>query len=693
MSPKSIPTALAVAVAALASALSALAGTSVGSFEIDGNRADDSGPSDLILDWQSPPPNVTKFTDASGSADDIFGQGSKELEPGGWRCVSGSAPGKDDVVNGEIAFRMLGGKQYLFVSFIRAATNGDAHIDYEFNQSKEPNPACPSLLKRTPGDVLISFDTENGGKTIVVRAFRWQGSSSIGTFAELQLGSKGTLWDGGVNIPNTIPGLEPGAFGEASLNLSDTIGQLGCSLFSTVYMKTRASTSITSELKDRTAAQQVNFAVDRPDLANARGAAYGARVNDPLLAIDQTLAPSSSSQSGVGSKRSDNELLNASVPSNGSVLRADVVRSSARSTVTASPAEAVHTSTAETANVNVLNGLVTASAVRGIAVARATGNASSFSSLGSSFKELAVQGVAFDDVTPDTRIELPAAVYGAGSYVLLYERIGSTSRPPATQNSEGTYSADLSVNMIHVHITDQLPLIAGDQPLEVIVSHADAHADFPQTTRCPGAPNQAVSGHAFIGSEATSPAEVPVLVGFVSIPSSGGHDHQDLDQATLPSLTTGAAVSDSSGSLSDTQSSSSSSAQAEGVCALPSAAGCTVAAQLVRSVSNSSSGATGASSNEGDTRLVGITVSGTSVPVEPGPNQRIDIPGVGFVLLNEQFCDSGVSLSSGCADGTGAAGLTVRAIHVFVTVQNNALGLKTGEVIVAEAHSDAMLRK
>src|SRR5439155_12978958 len=107
---------------------------------------------------------------------------------------------------------------------------------------------------------------------------------------------------------------------------------------------------------------------------------------------------------GVASHQSTNELLNASPPSDGSVLRADVVRSSSRSTVTGSPAESVQTGTAETANVNVLNGLVTASAVRAVAVARASGRASSLSSLGSAFKDLAVQGVALSDVTPDTRI-------------------------------------------------------------------------------------------------------------------------------------------------------------------------------------------------------------------------------------------------------------------------------------------------
>ena len=682
----------AVAVFALVISGSTFAGTSVGKFEIDGNRADDSGPGDLILDWDSPPPNLTTFTDGSGQSDDAFGLGSKELAPGGWQCINGSAPSKDDIVGGQVAFRLIGGKQFVYVNFRRAGVNGDAHMDYEFNQSKDPNPACPALPKRTPGDLLLAFDTNNGGATITVRAFRWQGTAVSGTFNELPLGSQGMFWDGAVNIPNTMAGYAPGAFGEAALNLTDTVGQVGCSLFSTVYMKTRSSTSIDAALQDRTAALPVNFAVDRPDLAHARGGSLGASVNDPLLGLNQAFVPVSSSQSGVGSNGSSDQLLNPKVPADGSVLSADVLRSSARSTITQSPAQAVHTGFAEAAGVNVLNGLVTASAVRGVATAVATGHSSSFSSLGSAFKNLVVQGVAMNDVTPNTRVDLPAAVYGLGSYVILYERNGSTSQPPATQNSDGTYVADLSVNMIHVHITDQLPLVAGDQPLDVIVAHADAHADFPQTMRCPGTPNQAVSGHAFIGSEATSPAVLPLLVGFVSIPPSGGHDHQDLDQASLSNLTAGASVSDSSGDLAPTASTSSSYAQAAGVCAFPSPAGCTVGAQLVKSVSSSSAGAAGASSNDGGTQLVGVTVQGTTVPLNAGPNQRIDIPNVGYVILNEQFCDNNAALASHCADGTGAAGLTVRAIHVVVTVPGNPLGLTTGEVIVAEAHSDAMFR-
>src|SRR5919204_3367216 len=468
---------VALWVLALSGSLAAIAGTGVGAFEIDGNRAVDS-PGGLILDWDSPPPNLTTFTDASGQNDDAFGLGSKELQPGGWQCITGSAPGKSDIVSGQVAFRLLSGKQYLYVNFQRAATNGDAHMDYEFNQSTAPNPACPALPKRTPGDILIAFDTDFGGKTIAVRAFRWQGDAVSGTFVELSLGSQGTFWDGAVNIPSTMPGVAAGAFGEAALNLSDTIGAIGCSLFSTVHMNTRSSTAIDSALQDRTAALPVNFAIDRPDLAHASGGGFGASVNDPLLGLNQTLAASSSSQSGVGSKSAQNELLNASLPSDGSVLKADVVRSTSRSSITASPATAVQTSTAETANVNILNGLVKASAVRAVASAQATGHSSSFSSLGSDIKDLVVQGVAMNNVTPNARVDLPIAAFGSGSYVLLYEQIGSTSGPPATQTSGGTYTADLTVNMIHVHITDQLPLIAGDQPVDVIVSHADAHSDF-----------------------------------------------------------------------------------------------------------------------------------------------------------------------------------------------------------------------
>ena len=74
----------------------------------------------------------------------------------------------------------------------------------------------------------------------------------------------------------------------------------------------------------------------------------------------------------------------------------------------------------------------------------------------------------------------------------------------------------------------------------------------------------------------------------------------------------------------------------------------------------------------------------------PPANTRIDLAGLGFVVLNEQFCDNNGTLANRCANGsvTGHAGLTVRGVHLVVTVPNT-LGLAPGvEIIVSEAHSD-----
>ncbi len=85
---------------------------SVGSFEIDGNLVDN--PAGEPLDWSLDPAgntpnpaltNRTDFLDGSGQGDGIFGQGTKELEPGAWTCVTGSAPPKGDILKGSIAFR------------------------------------------------------------------------------------------------------------------------------------------------------------------------------------------------------------------------------------------------------------------------------------------------------------------------------------------------------------------------------------------------------------------------------------------------------------------------------------------------------------------------------------------------------------------------------------------------------------
>src|SRR6266478_6032730 len=179
----------------------ALAGNTVGSFEIDGNLiVDHSVPPTDPIDWDSSPfpAALTTFTDATGPTDDIFGQGSKENDQSSWVCTTGSAPPKDDVVNeisingaapvaGQIAVRFFSDngvqKQFLYADWSRLSNNGDAHIDYEFNQADPAttaaNPNCPNLPRRTPGDFIVSFDTQYGGAIINVTAFTWNGNKFV----------------------------------------------------------------------------------------------------------------------------------------------------------------------------------------------------------------------------------------------------------------------------------------------------------------------------------------------------------------------------------------------------------------------------------------------------------------------------------------------------------------------------------
>jgi hypothetical protein len=58
----------------------------------------------------------------------------------------------------------------------------------------------------------------------------------------------------------------------------------------------------------------------------------------------------------------------------------------------------------------------------------------------------------------------------------------------------------------------------------------------------------------------------------------------------------------------------------------------------------------------------------------PAPNTRVDLPGVGYAVLNEQIA-------------SGASGITVNMIHVVL--RNALTGLTTGEIIVASASSSA----
>ena len=106
-----------------------------------------------------------------------------------------------------------------------------------------------------------------------------------------------------------------------------------------------------------------------------------------------------------------------------------------------------------------------------------------------------------------------------------------------------------------------------------------------------------------------------------------------------------------------------------------------IRAKFVSAVSSSTANGASASSNAFGTVLTDLAINGVAVAsgdFTPAPNTRIDLAGVGFVVLNEQT-------SSG--DDIRTSGRTVNAIHVFLI--DAVTGAQTGEIIVGSASSGA----
>nr|MBA3524601.1 hypothetical protein [Geodermatophilaceae bacterium] len=102
-----------------------------------------------------------------------------------------------------------------------------------------------------------------------------------------------------------------------------------------------------------------------------------------------------------------------------------------------------------------------------------------------------------------------------------------------------------------------------------------------------------------------------------------------------------------------------------------------ITANTLTSVSVSSKGSNGFATSAAGTTFVGLQVLGLPVLLGPAPNTRIDLPGVGFVILNEQ---------SGSVTANSAA-LRVTSLRAKVT-QANLLGFAIGtEVVIAQAFS------
>ena len=121
------------------------------------------------------------------------------------------------------------------------------------------------------------------------------------------------------------------------------------------------------------------------------------------------------------------------------------------------------TTTAEAANVNVLNGLITAKAVLAVATSYANGATATSESNGSTLLGLVVGSLSYGDVSPapNTQVSLP----GVG-YVVLNEQVPT---------GDGVHATGLTVNMIHVYLTDP---VFGTPAGEIVIGAATSAASL-----------------------------------------------------------------------------------------------------------------------------------------------------------------------------------------------------------------------
>jgi hypothetical protein len=198
-----------------------------------------------------------------------------------------------------------------------------------------------------------------------------------------------------------------------------------------------------------------------------------------------------------------------------------------------------------------------------------------------------------------------------------------------------------------------------------------------------GAGAQTVGGKAF-GSYVNANG-LTVQSPVATLPSTGGMDvggaesfgvASTIDAKWLKAVTTGA--------VDDPASSSQSTSELENVNIL----GGLITADIVTAVASSYRNAGGAASEAEGSSFVNLVVGGVAMDTDVAPNTRVDLPGTGYAILNEQTVTG---------DGVSSSGITVNMIHVVLQTLSGGgctpLGClpgtltTTGEIIVGSASS------
>jgi hypothetical protein len=216
-------------------------------------------------DWTNAPNRHIGTDLPTGQNDNSFGNGTKE-DNVNVTVGTGSIPNsKADLASFyEANEQLANGHIMLYLGWSRVNQNGTTNFDFEINQKAQPDLTTigAKTLVRTSGDFLINYLFQGQGTpTVNVRTWggsAWNAPVDASAFSEAAINSVPVA-----NIAGQLPDPLPAAqFGELAIDLTaaGVFPPNTCEAFGSAYVKSRSSTSFTSEIKDFIAPVAINVA-------------------------------------------------------------------------------------------------------------------------------------------------------------------------------------------------------------------------------------------------------------------------------------------------------------------------------------------------------------------------------------------------------------------------------------------------
>jgi len=374
---------------------------------------------------------------------------------------------------------------------------------------------------------------------------------------------------------------------------------------------------------------------------------------------------------GTGGKTLSNTVDTVEAGEDGRLLTANGTLSTVFTEKTATSARVKNTS--KVAGLSVLDDddattdpLIKADAIRAVANTSANSRSIRSSTQGSAFVNLEIAGNQIEaDVAPNTRVNLP----GLG-YVLLKS---------VKEGGNGTSLGTITVDMLTVVVTrdNSFNLPIGSR---IVVAHAVSGFSRNEPAVIVGGQAYAATALATAGDEGFSNRVGKLAFIVMGCEGTNGkvrsNNVNTLDVADADILSSATGKTTAFGGPTPSGTVAKTTATVEDLSLL----GDLVTANVVKSVAQDTFRDGRRISSTNGTRFAGLTVAGVPVPVDVAPNTRLSLPGIGYVIVNEQKVPSPTSTQR----------LQVNGLHVFVT-RNNTLGLPIGtQIVVAHADSTAV---